>query len=102
MTILGEVNSLVNQIDNCDYYINLGLTVGCTKCLHGYSGVVLDVVNQCEVYINNKFTCSKCKNGFYKFSIYECRPVNTVDQCSSYSQTANTTKCIECNPGYFV
>lgn len=96
LNILGEINQNNNQIDNCEYYTNLGLTIGCTKCLHGYSGVVLDVVNKCEVYVNNKYTCSKCKHGFYKASIYECRPVMTVEQCLYYSQTSNTTKCIEC------
>lgn len=49
MKVLGEINTS-SKVDNCDFYINLGLTYGCTKCSHGYSGVVVDVVNKCEIY----------------------------------------------------
>ena len=72
----------------------MGIIKGCVKCQHGYTGVVLDLVNQCEIYTNDQYTCKQCKQNFYLASPYECKPVQEVLNCLTYSKTSNTTKCV--------
>ena len=71
--IVGDLTN--STIDNCSYYIHLGITFGCTRCNIGYSGVSLDVVSNCQVYTNNRYTCKVCNPNYYKASQYECKPV---------------------------
>lgn len=94
--MVGDVNAISKKVSFCDYYKKWGSITGCMKCSHGYTGVVLDVVSQCDIYINDAYTCKQCKQGYYLASAYECKQAVEIEFCTSYSTTSNTTTCTQC------
>lgn len=100
--VLGDVNETTKLIDNCQFYLDLGLKKGCTKCEHGYTGVVIDIVHNCEVYLNDQYTCKTCKQGYFLKSVYECTQVEDLEECTEYETQINMTKCKTCSETYYV
>ena len=93
--IVGKTND-DGIVNNCDFYNQLGPVTGCMKCSHGFTGVVVNVVNACLIYDHNDYTCVKCKNGYYLATPWECKQVDEIEFCSSYDSTSNQTDCLEC------
>ncbi len=93
--MLGEVDG-PNLVENCEYFLNLGQTVGCTKCFHGFTGVVVDIVYQCDKYLDPT-TCERCNQGYYLKSPFECARVEEITNCIEYDTEADETVCLNCN-----
>lgn len=71
--VLGEVKHYV--VDKCDLYYKLtGFGFGCLKCHHGFTGMVVDLVHQCERY-SDLTTCVRCAPGFYPAHPFRCERV---------------------------
>lgn len=100
--MVGEIDNTSKSMANCDYYKKWGSITGCTKCAHGFTGVVLDVVNACDIYINDPYTCKQCKQGHYLATAFECKQVVQIEFCTNYSTTSNTTTCIQCSSTKFL
>ena len=99
--LLGSFDPTTRRVENCDYYGLIDLGVGCVKCRHGFNGVSLNVVNQCFRY-SGRFECIECNQGYYLAKAFECKPVNPIFMCVTYSPTAVTTTCTLCATGYYL
>lgn len=85
----------------------------CATCKSGY---YLDKSNQCQlnpygaiancsVYNNRPDSCFSCGNNFMRLGTtdpYTCTAVVPIAQCTTYSGSASTTTCTQCQTGYYV
>ena len=99
--IIGESHEQ-DFVDSCDYfqmiYPNL---YGCNKCKWGTTGVVMDLIKNCNTFSNPQ-TCTKCEAGYYLKSAKECMPVQNILNCTAYDAEANSTVCTQCSDKYYV
>ena len=100
--IVGNKNEETSMVDNCAFYQKLGPITGCLKCDHGYTGVVVNVVNACAVYDGDPYTCKECIANYYLADPHECKQAETIEFCNLYDSTSNTTTCLRCEDSKYL
>lgn len=92
------------SITNCVAYSN---PVNCTQCATNFFLLnntcwpnPLPVIFQCATY-SSLTTCTACKTGFY-LSQNTCLAIVPITGCISYSTTASTTTCLQCDSSSFL
>ena len=100
--VVGNTTPYEKDIQRCEYYYPLLKNVyGCIKCRHGYSGNVVNLVKQCEVY-QKEGECMKCVQGHYLKSKFECIKVEEVKNCIEYDPKDDKTTCTRCHNDFYL
>ena len=98
--IIGDLSNNRTSVPFCDLYYDLDIGYGCIKCMRGYTGEVVDVIYQCELY-ENLTTCKKCNQGYYLKANYLCVKVSPVLNCSEYG-SESVDECKLCQKGFYL
>lgn len=98
--IIGDLSNNRTSVPFCDLYYDLEIGYGCLKCMRGYTGEVVDIIYQCQLY-ENLTTCKKCNQGYYLKENYLCIKNSPVLNCIEYG-SESVDECKLCKDGFYL
>lgn len=88
-------------VDKCQNYQMFDNYLGCAKCVHGYSGTVINKIFGCNLY-SSTHICRRCIQGMYlKKSGKKCVQVTPVPNCETY-YNRKSDGCVKCRDHFYL